>query len=418
VRRVSLPILCVVALLAAACGDGDPQTDAAPTGADTIVSEFRPFWYPALAAVGSRVFVWGGTSSDFDEMPLDDGAVFDPASETFEAIESSPFADPLRAPSAAAVGERVVVIGVGCTADPVSTDAAEDGSALACEPGTLAAAIYDVSAAEWSPVELPSELAALGPIDPATQLYPRAIAVGSLDSRVVFDAGPGFGDYWTFDVHTGEWARLQDPAVQIDEDAHAQGQSTGGFDACVAGSKLLVAESANPVSLDFARPSPDGIKVHALDLSQPQSQWATSESLTYDQIPVPEMSCSPDGALIYSSLPGGGSRWLDAADLTMNTPGPQPETSPDALVVSAMTWTGEEFIGGLTRGAEVWSFDTSTLQWQSIAPHPGELQISRQAVGVDGRLVFIAEGADPSAEGEEPEVAAPPGTVATYTPQP
>lgn len=419
-RRALLPVACVVALVLS-CGDnGELPTgaNAAPISAGNAGTEFRPAMYPALAAVGSRVFVWGGSPSPAtDGAPLNDGAVFDPEAETFEAIESSPFTDPLRSPSAVAVGKRVFVIGVACTADPVSTGAAEDGPALVCEPGTLVAAVYDVAAAEWSAVDLPAELAVLGPIDPAALLYPRAVAVGAVDSRVVLDAGPGFGDYWTFDIDTGEWTRLREPAVQIDEDAHARGQSTGGFDACVAGSILLVAESANPVSLDFARPSPDGVKVHALDLSQPESQWGTTESLTYEQVKVPEMSCSPQGALIYSSLPGGGSRWLDAPDLAWRAPGPQPEVAPNELVVTGMTWTGETFVGGLSRGGEAWSFDSSTLQWRTVPPLPAQPQVPL-AVGVNGVLVFIADGPYLSADGAAPQGDIPPGAVVAYPSQP
>jgi hypothetical protein len=203
------------------CGEARPRSSASIGQTGSVVLSPRVF--PAQAWTGERLFVFGGNVPRGISTPFNDGALIDPQTGHTEPLAAAPFDPPLGYPKAIAAAGRVLVIGHSCAIPP---DFDPEISELPCEPGTYAAATYDVAKGTWHSVEIPPEhreITIAGPSHSALQ------ALGTTtDGRAVLMLGDFRSpQYWTIELETGKWSRLPDPGVWAN-------------DACVSNDELFV----------------------------------------------------------------------------------------------------------------------------------------------------------------------------------
>ena len=149
-------VAVAVAMLVLVAGCGTDGSGDQPAGSGSLpagvvpIDGFADREDPAVAAVGDRLFVFGGqvpppTGRDTRVRYLNDGVLVDPASGDAEELPEPPFDRPLAHPVAQRLGGRILVLGTSCIAsEPM------EGNAEFCEPDTFAAATFDPGAREWS----------------------------------------------------------------------------------------------------------------------------------------------------------------------------------------------------------------------------------------------------------------------------
>lgn len=146
--------------------------------------EFVKRRYSAVTTFDGKVFIWGGI--DADESPLDDGAIYDPRSDSWSliAIDSATLSPRERA-VAVWTGSHVLVVG-GLSDSGYEQDAA----------------LYDPVADEWTPT--------------GSALIPRSQGIaGVVDGVVVLlegftTDGDAAGNPERYEIDSGTWSRAGD----------------------------------------------------------------------------------------------------------------------------------------------------------------------------------------------------------------
>ncbi len=309
---------------------GDSGSAAAP---GEVSAELEARQYPTLVSVGDQVLVYGGTplaEGDRAQPALNDAALMNVESETFEVLPEPPFRAGLTAPAAGVyTGEEVVLIGQLCEA-PIP----DDPTGL-CEPGTYAAASLSVERRTWREVPIPDELQ--GVVNGDRQ------AVGATsDGRAVFVLGAvpqtrgerSDRHIWTYEPRSGEWAQVPDPDISL-------------FNVCLAGDTIVAASSPFKDEDPYGAPQPNdptGTQPYLslLNLTEPSSEWRRTE-----QAPVgphvltePEVTCSDSHVLVDD---GGGHNAAFLAIEDADASRWQPVEEADGTYLD-VEWTGEEFV--------------------------------------------------------------------------
>lgn len=162
----------------------------------------------ACASMGERVFVWGGRhtlSLQSDEVDLGDGAIYDPATDTWTPVSSAGAPSPRASATATWTGREVVVWGgVVRTPGPRFT-ALSDGRA------------YDPVAARWRPITRVG-----APVESVSA------AVWSGSSVVTWGAGPdGTLSVHAYDPTFDDWSALPEGPLRIGTVAPSMAWSEG-----------------------------------------------------------------------------------------------------------------------------------------------------------------------------------------------
>ncbi len=273
---------------------------------------------PALAWVGDRLFVYGGTPVPGESEsvrtvePLNDAALIDPDDGRVDVLPEPPFERPMRTqPAALAVDDEVLVIGQLCRES--------DSESRGCEPGAYRAAVYSEPDDEWREVELP------GRLERITNGQSEPVGVTS-DGRAVVVLGAqdeGFGalvtrELWVYSLEDDEWEPLPSPGALI------EGACLAG-DGVVVGSGLLAAtaddavgdvEPTDPDALALAGPA---LRILALD-GEARVWFPTAAAGVLPTGDVASMACGDDLVLVddgtgvkrvFDLGPGGG--WRESA---------------------------------------------------------------------------------------------------------
>lgn len=383
-QNVTAMVLAISALAAGCGSDTIGEESPADSGADETSS--LPRLFPALAVVDERVVVWGGsapptTDADF----INSGVIIDPRTQDRQKIASPPWPNPLRYPTATTIGNGVFVIGVSCSAESPKSD----GGGLTlqrCAPGGIVAGLYNVVTDAWQPVELPAELDRLEPVDEnGLVTYPTAVAVGAVDSKIVLEAGAETGTFWTYEVTSGAWGPLPSPPA-------APG---AGFDPCVSGNRLVIAESAAPLPPSGAiggGPSTQGVILHVLEFAGASPSWVSSpQPSEVAEVRPTFLRCSPVGVVV-NHLPESDNWFFDPTTYTWKRlpllPG-EVLDSPMPFPLYQGLWSGREFLFGSASFEYGLALNPGTLRWRLTEPWPVDSQTS---IGVDGTALLTSEG--------------------------
>ncbi|MBL8777027.1 MAG: hypothetical protein JNK12_13880 [Acidimicrobiales bacterium] len=328
---------------------------------------------PALAWTGDRLFVYGG--SPYPTAPIDethlpgertDAAVWDPTTRRFLPAADPPFDLPLNSSYtwAIASGGQVVVVGTSCSPDSLRDP--EDSSNY-CEPGTYAAATYDLGSDEWDTIDVPEQLANL------VNGYAEPVGTTS-DGRVVGLLGPSDNrEIWTFDVATRTWAQLPSPGMRVRTTCLA------GDTVVVVDGELTQVDGPSPPPLeegegDGSADGPGGLSLRLYDLAADEAAWTSTpafDPVDHEGRLYPAIACGDDFALVHNgtaqdahahstTAAGASDEWIEAP--------PQPFDGAFSLDLGR----GDEIVfaestsGTLPERAVVYEYVTN--QWREIEP--------------------------------------------------
>ena len=403
VRQRSL-VLGGVALavsVAGGCSDGassgrDDSTST--TSMRTVeVDDLAPRYRAALAWTGREVLVvGGGRDPEFDEDLVEGGILVAPELSSARVLPEDPFDGPLYGPAVVVVGYEAIVVGQECREQtPV-----EDSGTTRCDPGTLAAAVYDLRTSIWRPIEVPAGLAydqtpEGGPVGvPAS-----STAIGSTgDGRAVFRIGPRGDRYWVFDPRASAgptWERIPDPPVApTDPYLLDAGFPTAVIDECLSGDHLIAIEAVTPVEPQTVPAADDGVRTHVLDLAA-GGTW-TEAAVLDEQLDQPFLTCTDGGALmtggwsvvadaIWDQTPGV---WMfDIASGAWRATAAPPPAPPAPL--TARVWTGSEVVFVPSDDIEGLAYSPSTDTWRPTSASGAEIFRGR-AIAAGDDIVGIA----------------------------
>lgn len=315
-------------------GTGPARPVTAPRAWATFdAPPLSPRALPMIAWTGREVLVFGGTAvpvaADVSRT-LDDGAIYDPARDTWRPMAAPPFDPPLASPAGAWNGSELVVVGVPCGDQP-----AADASQERCRPGGLRAGAFDPTTNRWRPVGLP---ASLGP-DAGVHAVE---AIGSTGGGSLFELDDR---RWLLRTD-GTSAELPEPPFRV--------RLT-----CVVGAEVLAVgytddssylerlsdqeELDGAVSLDGPQTTPEQpSEMVAATLVEPGGAWTVTSRADPGSVAPGYLNsaCAPDGAYVFSSDPADGQpgfarydaaagAWRDIA-----VPAGRPGVNPPAVVAA------------------------------------------------------------------------------------
>jgi hypothetical protein len=391
-RRIHTRLVLLGAILVIAAGCGDARTRGAQSGRMTGGEiELSPRVRPAQAWTGQRLFVFGGeVSSTAIPTLLNDGALVDPATGDAEPLASSPFDPPLGYPRAIAGAGRVLVVGYSC-AIPANFD--PETTNLPCDPGTYAAATYDVSKRQWHSVEIPPELTGF------TRAGPDNVTIRALgattDGRAVLALGDFFSpQLWTVELATGEWSHLDGPPVQP-------------VDACMSNDELFVLTTKYKNGDTLLERDPtltpvpgqvysgyegDGHVLPSLAILDLQGEVSWRETPADEGVNLgqssPYLSCLDDAAMVVDAIFGPGNvRLYTDASATWSIPAPL-----GARIFSLVRiWTGTDLVflpSEADAGDPGFAYRVADDCWRSLENVP---PVTRGAIWTGSAIVGYAE---------------------------
>lgn len=394
-----LLVAAIVAVLLAACGDGDDARTVAmpsvPSPGVTPVPGFADRVEPAVVAAGDQLFVFGGqrivapgTYEDVPVHPLDDGALVDIGSGKARTLPDAPFNRPLINPTSVKIGDGVLVIGDQCIGSRPP-----DGNATFCEPGTYAAARFDLKSHEWQVVAIPAELQSVK--------EGRASALGSTaDGRAVFELGGMTPQYWVYSPTDERWTHLASGASEVSQ-------------ACIADDQLVELSIPTPVNGPAATPLLTRFALSGVGVQRPvQVPGAARPPFQPGRI-----VCLADSVLVLG--PTGGAHGAQRNVLATGAWSTVPDPPADLFGFDPL-WTGEEvvFLPPAGRiGQPAFAFQPGTNTWRIV---PGPPPITTGAVWDGSKIVGYAEPRLLDAGEQAPPTACtfPAGTAPTTAPTP
>jgi hypothetical protein len=339
----------VVLVLVAGCGtdeSGGTATEDGSVPAGVVpIDGFADRQEPAVAAVGDRLFVFGGqvpptTGRDARARFLNDGVLVDPTSGDAEKVPDPPFDRPLAHPVAQRIGDDVLVIGSSCIASEPT-----EGNAEFCEPDTYAAATFDPRSRQWERVELPPDLRTTGG-------YRRAL--GAIDNdRAVLVLGREQPDVWTYAPSDGRWAKAP---VSLSAD-----------NVCLAGSdavELVLTE-------DVTKSSTASLRI--TDLATGAKLDSTRlPGVTYRPFINGYVRCNSAEILVVDPGVVGGAAGLHRYDRESGTWSTVPAPPVDLFGFRSV-WADDELVFLPTPGAagqQAYALNPATGRWRTIADPP------------------------------------------------
>lgn len=264
--------------------------------------------YPATAWNGERLFVGGGERyRDDGSIELVGDAALIQSDGTTDRLPDLPVG-PLFEPAAAAVGDKVVVLGPVC--DGLMQPSG--GETPGCKSASYGGALLNVPSGEWQVLELPTALVGTGGFEPGGYRVTRSLGVTG-DGRAVFAVGEKFNErFWTYDANSGEWESISQTGDRPDQ-------------YCLAGDILTVVTMRydnagnvledNPFRdgpqrrTDLTPTSADGYvqpRVLTLDLSDRSAAWSVPSQgdpdVKFPGISPPTVLCTSSTVVAYSGL--------------------------------------------------------------------------------------------------------------------
>ena len=228
----------------------------------------------AYTVFDSKLFIFGG--ADRNDMPLGDGAIYDPATNSWKVVSVNANApSPRRFATAVWTGSRILVYG---------------GRPLASSAGLANGAAYDPDVDQWSPM--------------ANGVTGRVGAVGGASTSVaVFWGGWGaianpMGGGERYDVGTDAWQPIMGGPGALEEPAWAfSGQALYLFGGMGAGPKTNATWSYGLASNAWTQPG---------GMMGPTPRWGAFA--TWDGLAMfvwggrNEMTAMNDGKFLYNSM--------------------------------------------------------------------------------------------------------------------
>jgi hypothetical protein len=331
-----------------------PADEAEPDPAD-----FADHAFPAVAWTGDRLLVYGG-GDDSPGRYSNAAALIDPVTAEQEMLPSPPFDGALAVASLAADDEHALVLGWLCS-DP-------QPGVESCAPATVTAARLDLGSHDWSPVEVPDELAHARIFD--------VVQGVTTDGRAVLRFTNTATPYWTYDLADDEWKHLPGPGLV------ARGT-------CLAGDRFV----ANVRT-------PEGERALAvLDLTG-DGTWEQSAATDPSFVGGPrlrdELSCTDDTALIHNLFGEHALRHsLDPDELDEPWREPQPAPGSGSYVGSISTGEALVFLNlspdGMPAGGAALSYDPAGDRWKELSGAPLS---SASLVWSGDAIVGFAQDAD------------------------
>ncbi|MBW3664984.1 MAG: hypothetical protein KY469_17960 [Actinobacteria bacterium] len=386
-------VLAAVAVVAVASGRIDgasldvpepvPSAAADRRGAPTVTTVSgapldEPTWHlpapgpvdenatPAVVWTGDRMFVWGGMSRL--NAPSSEGALYDPATDTWERIAPVPHPVGGRLDGVAEwTGAEVFVWGYG---------------------GEGRAALYDPREDEWrhaAPAPVPGRFS------------PTSVWTGT---EVVAFGGenPNLGDDElrdgaAYDPQTDTWRSI--PDVPLEGTTHMQAVWTGDLVIAVGGGE---AASYDP-TMDAWRPMPE---MPTRSLHDPSVVWTGSEVVVWG--PVADSGATENEAAAYEPAKG---TWRSLPSPPLESPPPCECNGGQAAV-----WAGDRIVawsGTLdAAGPVALSFDPTNDTWERIgvAPIPAAFGASLVWTGAEA-IVWTGGGLLGATIGERSDAGEP-----------
>jgi hypothetical protein len=395
IAMIALLLLVSIVVVVEIARDGskkDTPPDAAPlvgTGLVTVRG-LIPRSRPAIAWTGDRLFVFGGTKGEDPGTLATDGALVDVMTGDAFALPPAPFKAPLLDPTAARVGNEIVVLGLDCP----GFASEEDSASVKCTPGHghIVAASFNISGGSWKLIPTPAELEReAGTTEAKPWVSWMPVVTGVSGDALVFSFNPTLytPSFWSLTPGTRSWRSLGSPGV-----------STNG---CMAGDHVAVLTarySANGTMLSTEEllQRRGGSSLDAwvqptlrfLDVARPEGGWQASPTLDDVKYPLqPDISCMGARVMVTGPRvgPDGGARVYDTSSHAWSTP-PPPPSAPGVAVGAELgprVWTGTELLsisdlpnfppatsGGATTPAPGWAYNPTTNSWREIPSFPAQ----------------------------------------------
>jgi hypothetical protein len=353
------------------------RTVASRTASVTRIEGVGPRMRPAQSWTGDRLFVFGGVDPSTGNWTLqNDGALVHPATGDTATLPTPPFDPPLWSP-------RAIAPGSGEESEPT------------CEPGTYAAATFDLASSSWAAVEIPGALREFRSTS-RTGLDAVVRGLGATsDGRAVLVLGSYLApQYWTYSPSSGEWRQLPDPGVRSDAACVSEDRlfvlttkyQQGGV--VLDSDPLLSATPGQPVSGyegdGYVEPS-----LRILDLSG-STTWHAAPSASGVKFTTspPRLACMGTFAMAVSQLSPAES--LALYD-THTDQWSLPARPPIDRVFNGEVWTGKELVFlplEVEVGALGEAYNPTTNRWRALGGFPA---VTRGALWSGAAIVGYSE---------------------------
>jgi hypothetical protein len=336
--------------------DGGTRRPVATVRAWSTFDEppLSPRALPMISWTGREVAVFGGTAvpvaADVSRT-LDDGALYDPARDSWRPMADPPFDPPLASPTGAWNGTELVVAGVPCGDRP-----AADASPEHCSPGGLLAGAFDPATNRWRPVDLP---ASIGP----DAGFHAVEAIGSTGGGTLFE----LDDRRWFLGPDGTWTELPEPPfrVRLTCVVDARVLAVGYTDDSSYLERLSDQEELDgAIAVEGPQTMPEQpSEMVAATLAVPDGAWTVA--IRADPAAVApgylNSACAPDGAYVYSSEPADGRQGFARYDATAGSwrdiavPGVRPGVKPPAVVAAGHLLVWADVLLAYDPAADAWT---------------------------------------------------------------
>jgi len=333
----------VLALSLVGCSGVGTDAAAKPavSGAETPTPGFPPRNYPAQAWTDKGLFVGGGKDAGGGTVRYrTDAAIISVDTGAVRSLPEFPFGA-LFEPEAIAVDGEVLVLGPSC--DDVIQP--EGGEAPGCADGGYAGGVYAIAANAWRRLDLPAELAGLGPFSSGEYRVTHALGTTPTGQALFAVGAPRAERVCSFEPATETWAAVPEPGVRVDDYCLTDNGLVAVTSKYSNFGKLLDDDPAlTPVAgQGYSGSSTDGfVDAQVAVYDSREVAWSFGpalEGFTF-KLTDPRVDCLGTGVMVSDGVDTSRVRVYDLPRAVWTEPTPPPVLPPRG----ARVWTGDELV--------------------------------------------------------------------------